>query len=58
MELDGKKLTLRVPNNIYQLWIESNYLGMLRTAVLMELGAEREIRFALAGGTASGSCSR
>lgn len=51
VELDAKKLTLRVPNNIYQLWIESNYLGMLRTAVLMELGAEREIRFALADTT-------
>jgi chromosomal replication initiator protein len=48
VELDAKKLTLRVPNNIYQLWIESNYLGMLRTAVLMELGSEREVRFALA----------
>lgn len=48
VELDAKKLTLRVPNNIYQLWIESNYIGMLRTAVLMELGGEREIRFALA----------
>jgi len=51
VELDAKKLTLRVPNNIYQLWIESNYLGMLRTAVLMELGAERDIRFALADTT-------
>jgi chromosomal replication initiator protein len=48
VELDARQLTLRVPNNIYQLWIESNYLGMLRTAVLMELGGEREIRFALA----------
>jgi len=51
VELDRQKLTLRVPNNIYQLWIESNYLGMLRTAVLMELGSEREIRFALADPT-------
>jgi chromosomal replication initiator protein len=48
VELDAKKLTLRVPNNIYQLWIESNYMGMLRTAVLMELGTERAIHFALA----------
>jgi chromosomal replication initiator protein len=51
VELDGQKLTLRVPNNIYQLWIESNYLGMLKTAVLVELGGEREIRFALAEST-------
>ncbi len=47
VELDPQKLTLRVPNNIYQLWIESNYLGMLRTAVLMELGTARDIRFVL-----------
>ncbi|MGB8167867.1 MAG: chromosomal replication initiator protein DnaA [Chthoniobacteraceae bacterium] len=45
VELDAQKLTLQVPNNIYQLWIESNYLGMLRTAVLMELGTARDIRF-------------
>ncbi len=49
VELDPKKLTLQVPNHIYQLWIESNYLGMLRSAVLLELGSEREIRFTLAG---------
>ena len=51
VELDAKKLTLRVPNNIYQLWIESNYLGLLKTAILLELGSEREIRFALADPT-------
>ncbi len=55
VELDAQKLTLRVPNNIYQLWIESNYLGMLRTAVLIELGAEREIRFALADTAGNGA---
>ena len=48
VELDHQKLTFRVPNNIYQLWIESNYMGMLRTAVLMELGTQREIHFTLA----------
>ena len=48
VELDRQKLTLRVPNNIYQLWIESNYLGMLRTAVLVQLGGERKIGFVLA----------
>lgn len=51
VELDAQKLTLRVPNNIYQLWIESNYLGMLRTAVLMELGSARDIKFVLADST-------
>lgn len=52
VELDEESLTFRVPNNIYQLWIESNYLGMLRTAVLMELGGAREILFAHADETA------
>jgi len=48
VELGENSLTFEVPNNIYQLWIESNYLGMLRTAVLMELGSAHEIRFVLA----------
>jgi chromosomal replication initiator protein len=49
VELDAASLTLRVPNNIYQLWIESNYLSLLRAAVLLVLGETREIRFAFAG---------
>ena len=49
VELDPKQLTLRVPNNIYQLWIETNYISLLRAAVLLVLHAEREIRFVFAG---------
>lgn len=45
VQADEMQLTLRVPNNIYQLWIESNYLGLLQGAVMSLLGSPREIRF-------------
>lgn len=48
VELDATQLTLRVPNNIYQLWIETNYISLLRAAVLLVLQEMREIRFVLA----------
>ena len=48
VELDATQLTLRVPNNIYQLWIETNYISLLRAAVLLVLQDMREIRFVLA----------
>lgn len=43
--LSDKELTLRVPSHIYQLWIESNYMGLLRSAVLIVLGRERTVHF-------------
>jgi chromosomal replication initiator protein len=46
--LSDTDLTLAVPSHIYQLWIESNYLGVLRSAVLYVLGRERKIHFAFA----------
>ncbi len=49
VELDAISMTLRVPNNIYQLWIETNYISLLRGAVLMVLKETREIRFVFAG---------
>jgi len=42
---DETRLTLRVPNNIYQLWIETNYLPLLQSAILNVLGSPREIQF-------------
>ena len=48
VELDASQLTLRVPNNIYQLWIETNYISLLRAAVLLVLQETREVRFVLA----------
>ena len=45
---DEKEITLRVPNNIYQLWIETNYMGLLQSALLKVLGTPRAIRFTIA----------
>jgi chromosomal replication initiator protein len=46
--LSDTDLTLTVPSHIYQLWIESNYLDLLRAAVLYLLGGDRKIHFAFA----------
>ncbi|MEI9892517.1 MAG: chromosomal replication initiator protein DnaA, partial [Chthoniobacter sp.] len=45
VELDEKTLTLRVPNNIYQLWIESNYQTQLRSVVMLVSGAKHDIKY-------------
>ena len=42
---DEQTMTLRVPNNIYQLWIESNYMPLLQNAVMGVLGAPRQVKF-------------
>ena len=42
---DEQTMTLRVPNNIYQLWIESNYMPLLQNAVMDVLGAPRQVKF-------------
>jgi chromosomal replication initiator protein len=38
-------LTFQVPNNIYLLWIETNYLNLVRSAAMSVLGSPREIKF-------------
>jgi chromosomal replication initiator protein len=45
VELDKKSLTLRVPGHIYQVWIESNYLGALKSVVLLILGSTRDVKY-------------
>src|SRR2546423_6288865 len=40
-----KTLSFRVPNNIYQYWIESNHMAALQAAVLTALGEPRAIKF-------------
>jgi chromosomal replication initiator protein len=42
---DELALTFEVPNTIYQLWIESNYLTLVESAALGVLGSPREIKF-------------
>src|SRR6201998_2520771 len=40
-----EELTFRVPNNIYQFWIESNHMAALQSAITAALGAPRTVRF-------------
>ena len=38
-------LTFRVPNNIYQFWIESNHMAALQSAITSAVGAPRSVQF-------------
>src|SRR5438045_3958494 len=40
-----KSLTFCVPNNIYQFWIESNYMPALQTAIVTTFGGPRSVNF-------------
>ncbi len=46
--LDDQTLTLQVPNSIHQLWIESNYQSLLRSALMLSTGSGREVQFTFA----------
>ncbi len=37
VEAKEKSITLTVPNNIYQLWIESNYMPALQNAIIIDV---------------------
>jgi chromosomal replication initiator protein len=41
------ELTLQVPNNIYEYWIESNYLDVVQSVAMGVLGSPREIKFCI-----------
>ena len=45
IEATSNSLTFRVPNNIYQYWIESNHMAALHAAIQVALGAPREVKF-------------
>ena len=47
LQADEAKITLRVPNNIYQLWIETNYMGLLQASILKVLGSPRKVNFTI-----------
>src|SRR5712675_1491715 len=51
VEAKDKSLTLRVPNNIYQFWIESNYMPALQTAIVTTFGGPRPVKFCSTSGT-------
>ena len=45
LEAKEKSITLTVPNNIYQLWIESNYMPALQNAITVTFGSPRLVKF-------------
>src|SRR5260370_21537766 len=45
VQADEMALTFQVPNTIYQLWIESNYLNFVQSSAMSVLGSPREIKF-------------
>jgi chromosomal replication initiator protein len=45
VQADELAITFQVPNTIYQLWIESNYLSLVQSATLAVLGSPRIIKF-------------
>jgi chromosomal replication initiator protein len=45
VQANENALTLQVPNSIYPIWIESNYLNVVRSAAASVLGSPREIKF-------------
>jgi chromosomal replication initiator protein len=47
VESTDEKLTFQVPNNIYQFWIESNYMTALEAAIVDVLGERRDVKFSL-----------
>ena len=45
VEATDGSLTFRVPNNIYQFWIESNHMAALQAAIVTAFGEPRQINF-------------
>src|SRR3954454_10053380 len=50
VQASDKSLTFCVPNNIYQFWIESNYMAALQNAIIMTLGGPRGVSFSSPSG--------
>ncbi|MBA3831994.1 MAG: chromosomal replication initiator protein DnaA [Chthoniobacterales bacterium] len=44
----AEEVTLLVPNNIYQFWIESNHMPALQSSIESVMGSPRQVRFACA----------
>ena len=57
VQADELALTFLVPNTIYQLWIESNYMSLVQSAILSVLGGPREIKFWVADNCKPGCLS-
>ena len=46
VDASEQALTFRVPNNIYQFWIESNHMPALQSAIMVACNGPREVKFA------------
>ncbi len=53
LSLNDKELILCVPNSIHQLWIETNYMPLLRSAIVLSVGEDRLVRFVCSGHNAA-----
>lgn len=53
IEADDRSITFRVPNNIYQFWIESNHMAALQAAIITAFGEPRVVKFSLPSGAAA-----
>ena len=51
IDATDSSLTFRVPNNIYQFWIESNHMAALQAAIVTAFGGPREVKFSSPPGT-------
>src|SRR5438270_3499862 len=50
VQATDEAFTFRVPNNIYQFWIESNHMAALQAAIVLALGSPRTVKFTVASG--------
>ena len=50
-----ESLSFRVPNNIYQFWIESNHMVALQAAIVKAMGGTRQVNFVLPSGSVEAS---
>src|SRR3954465_2173027 len=53
VQATDETLTFRVPNNIYQFWIESNHMAALQAAILTAFGSPRDVKFTTASDSAT-----
>src|SRR6476469_10407861 len=48
VQATDETFTFRVPNNIYQCWIESNHMAALQAAIVSAFGSPRAVKFVTA----------
>ena len=48
VQATDEAFTFRVPNNIYQFWIESNHMAALQAAIVTAFGSPRDVKFTTA----------